>query len=59
MSTITQTNAQVISPCVRNCCLNRADYCLGCKRHIDEIVGWRALSEALGNYDAAYSARYW
>jgi len=33
-------NKQVESPCVRNCCLNEEDICLGCFRHIDEIVEW-------------------
>ena len=36
----------ISSPCVRNCCLNEQDYCLGCYRHLDEIVGWRRYSEA-------------
>jgi len=31
------------SPCVRNCCLNEDDICLGCFRHIDEIVAWQSL----------------
>ncbi|KFN50163.1 DUF1289 domain-containing protein [Arenimonas composti] len=30
------------SPCVRNCCLDDASVCLGCGRHIDEIVAWHA-----------------
>lgn len=33
------------SPCVRNCCLNKEDICVGCFRHIDEIVGWNSLPE--------------
>lgn len=33
------------SPCVRNCCLNKDDVCLGCFRHIEEIVGWKGLSD--------------
>jgi uncharacterized protein len=28
------------SPCVRNCCLNENDICLGCFRTIAEIVAW-------------------
>lgn len=28
------------SPCVRNCCLNENDICLGCFRTIEEIVAW-------------------
>ncbi|WP_448547341.1 DUF1289 domain-containing protein [Thalassotalea fusca] len=33
-----------MSPCVRNCCLNEDDICLGCFRHIDEIVAWQSLT---------------
>lgn len=28
------------SPCVKNCCLNEDDVCLGCFRSIAEIVAW-------------------
>ncbi|MCK9609060.1 MAG: DUF1289 domain-containing protein [Methylomonas sp.] len=28
------------SPCVRNCCLNEQNICLGCFRSLDEICGW-------------------
>jgi len=37
---------EILSPCIRNCCLSQQDICLGCFRHIDEIVGWRSLSVA-------------
>ncbi len=30
----------VPSPCVRNCCLNTDDVCLGCFRTVSEIVAW-------------------
>jgi len=30
------------SPCVRNCCLNEQDVCVGCFRSIDEIMSWSA-----------------
>lgn len=30
------------SPCVRNCCLDQQDICLGCGRHIDEIIEWHS-----------------
>ncbi|WP_353517867.1 DUF1289 domain-containing protein [Thalassotalea sp. SU-HH00458] len=33
------------SPCVRNCCLNDKDVCLGCFRHINEIIGWQSFTE--------------
>jgi uncharacterized protein len=33
-------NALPPSPCVRNCCLSKDDICMGCGRHIDEILAW-------------------
>ncbi|GIU17743.1 DUF1289 domain-containing protein [Shewanella sp. MBTL60-007] len=33
------------SPCVAHCGLNDEDFCMGCYRHIDEIVGWSAASD--------------
>ncbi|MCH1928947.1 DUF1289 domain-containing protein [Shewanella sp. A25] len=36
----------MISPCVARCGLNDDDYCMGCFRHIDEIVAWRTSTEA-------------
>ena len=30
------------SPCVRQCCLDDQDVCLGCGRRLDEILGWHA-----------------
>lgn len=37
---------KISSPCVRKCCLNEQDVCLGCFRHIDEIVGWSKMTES-------------
>ena len=34
-----------MSPCVRNCCLNENNICLGCFRSIDEICQWSAACE--------------
>ena len=34
------------SPCVRDCCLNEEDICLGCFRVMDEITGWPYANEA-------------
>ena len=34
----------VRSPCVRNCCLDEDDFCIGCYRHINEITAWHSLS---------------
>lgn len=30
----------VESPCVRNCCLDQDDICLGCHRSLSEIIAW-------------------
>jgi len=37
--------SHINSPCVRNCCLNEQDICLGCFRHLSEITGWAAMNE--------------
>ena len=37
---------RVASPCVRNCCLDENDICLGCFRSITEICGWATASDA-------------
>lgn len=31
----------VPSPCVRNCCLDDDDVCLGCGRTLQEILAWQ------------------
>jgi len=36
----------VESPCVRNCCLDDDNVCLGCSRSIAEICGWSQATEA-------------
>ena len=41
-----QPPAPTPSPCVRNCCLDENDVCLGCYRTITEICGWSQASEA-------------
>ena len=33
------------SPCVARCGLNADDYCMGCFRHIDEIVTWLQMND--------------
>ena len=33
------------SPCIRKCCLDDKDVCLGCFRTLDEITGWTSYSE--------------
>jgi len=34
----------VDAPCVRNCCLNEQDVCMGCGRHFTEIQQWHGMS---------------
>lgn len=36
--------SSVQSPCVRNCCLNEQDVCLGCFRSLEEIKAWQRMS---------------
>ena len=34
------------SPCVRNCCLDKQDICIGCGRTVEEIIRWGDAAEA-------------
>ena len=34
------------SPCLARCGLNDDEFCMGCFRHIDEIVGWANTSDS-------------
>lgn len=36
----TQHDEDIKSPCVRNCCLDDADICVGCGRTLQEILVW-------------------
>jgi predicted Fe-S protein YdhL (DUF1289 family) len=36
----------VASPCVRKCCLDDDDVCLGCGRSIQEIMDWNITQSA-------------
>ncbi|MDB5813745.1 MAG: hypothetical protein JWN23_862 [Rhodocyclales bacterium] len=36
----------VVSPCIRICCLDENDVCLGCFRTLDEIKDWRAADNS-------------
>ncbi|MBZ4202746.1 MAG: DUF1289 domain-containing protein [Methylovulum sp.] len=39
------TNTQSIdSPCVRKCCLDSNNICVGCFRSLDEIMSWSEAS---------------
>lgn len=37
----------VTSPCIKNCCLNEQDVCLGCWRSLDEIKQWRLVDDSM------------
>jgi len=36
----------VPSPCVRNCCLDDQDVCMGCHRLLSEILAWHQANDA-------------
>lgn len=38
-----QTDEIIQSPCIRNCCLNEDDVCVGCFRTLAEVVAWSGL----------------
>ncbi|WP_245573956.1 DUF1289 domain-containing protein [Neptunomonas japonica] len=33
------------SPCIRQCCLDEQDICLGCSRSLQEILDWTKVTE--------------
>ncbi|MDC0603215.1 DUF1289 domain-containing protein [Aliiglaciecola sp.] len=35
----------VTSPCIRQCCLDKQDMCVGCFRKFDEILVWGSASD--------------
>jgi hypothetical protein len=35
----------IASPCIRNCCLNKQDVCIGCGRTLQEIVRWGEVAD--------------
>lgn len=37
------------SPCVRNCCLDTNDVCVGCYRTINEIMDWSSMTSEQKN----------
>jgi len=54
------------SPCVRNCCLDDSDVCLGCFRSLQEIKDWgvvederrRMIVQNAARREEAHRARY-
>ena len=43
---VTAEPSDTASPCVRNCCLDDDNVCLGCGRTLAEIVRWSNATEA-------------
>jgi hypothetical protein len=39
------TQTSIPSPCIRKCCLNDDDICMGCFRSINEITLWTQVDE--------------
>ena len=37
--------ASVPSPCVRDCCLDENEVCMGCGRTLQDILRWHAASD--------------
>lgn len=40
-------NEIIKSPCVGICKYNKANFCIGCKRHSDEITNWINYSKEM------------
>ena len=34
-------------PCVHKCCINEEDICLGCFRTLDDILGWKNMTDTM------------
>jgi len=35
---------KIITPCIKNCVMNREGYCTGCLRNIREIADWAEMT---------------
>jgi uncharacterized protein len=47
MVKVTTSASEIVeSPCIRNCCLDDDDICLGCGRSLTEITRWSAADAA-------------
>ncbi|PNH96312.1 DUF1289 domain-containing protein [Vibrio diazotrophicus] len=46
MLSTTDSSNTPASPCIRQCCLDEQDICVGCFRTIEEIIHWSASSDA-------------
>lgn len=46
MSRQPKRNNRVDSPCIRHCCLDLQDVCLGCFRTLEEILAWHQATDS-------------
>ncbi|MCE0495482.1 DUF1289 domain-containing protein [Vibrio salinus] len=44
MNNVKSTDKEPRSPCIRHCCLDDNDVCIGCLRTLQEIIDWRSLT---------------
>ncbi|MDD2725482.1 MAG: DUF1289 domain-containing protein [Methylovulum sp.] len=44
---MTIVHAHIESPCIRKCCLNEKDMCLGCFRTLSEITQWTQVEDTV------------
>ena len=44
MNNIKASNGEPSSVCIRHCCLDKNDICIGCFRTLDEILAWHSAS---------------
>ncbi|QWL04025.1 DUF1289 domain-containing protein [Shewanella indica] len=46
MSRQPKCSNRVDSPCIRHCCLDLQDVCLGCFRTLEEILAWHQATDS-------------
>ncbi|HED18760.1 MAG TPA: DUF1289 domain-containing protein [Gammaproteobacteria bacterium] len=54
---VTPQASSAPSPCIRNCCLDEDDICLGCFRRLDEIIAWGTVDNGEKRRILSYAAR--
>jgi predicted Fe-S protein YdhL (DUF1289 family) len=42
----TNTTDTIDNPCIRHCCLDEHDICVGCFRSYEEILAWHSMAES-------------
>lgn len=46
MNNPSNESPHIPSPCVRCCCLDLDDVCVGCFRTLEEITSWNSMSDS-------------